>query len=309
MRRASICVLGSANMDLVAFVDRSPAPGETVTGRSYEQLPGGKGANQALAAARAGGEVRLVGAVGDDAFGEAIRGVLAADGVDTRGLVTADTATGTAHIVVDGDGTNAIVVIPGANGTVRELTDEHRAAIDAADTLLLQLELPLELVVEAAAYAHSVGVRVVLTPAPVLPLPAQLLSAVDLLVPNEHEAARLTGLDDPGAAARALVAAGVAAVTVTLGERGSLYLERGESEPIVEPAVPVRAVDTTAAGDTFAGCLAVSLAEQRPLRESLQRASAAAALSVQRVGASASMPTREEIDRAMHREPSGEASR
>lgn len=296
--RAAICVLGSANMDLVAFVDRSPSPGETVTGRSYEQLPGGKGANQALAAARAGGDVRMVGAVGADPFGEAIRAVLAADGVDTSGLATAETATGTAHIVVDGDGTNAIVVIPGANGTVRELTDDHRAAIDAADTLLLQLELPLELVVAAARYARSVGVRVVLTPAPVLPLPPELLSAVDLLVPNEHEAARLTGLSDPRAAAQALLDGGVAAVTVTLGERGSLYLARGESAPVVEPAVPVRAVDTTAAGDTFAGCLAVALSEQRPLREALARASAAAALSVQRVGASASMPTRDEIDAA-----------
>lgn len=283
-------------MDLVALVDRAPHPGETITGRSYQQLPGGKGANQALAAARAGADVHMVGAVGDDAFGASIRSVLNADGVDTTGLGTVDVPTGTAHIVVDEHGTNAIVVIPGANGTVTELTDVHRAAIEKADTLLLQLELPLRAVTRAARYARSVGTRVVLTPAPVVPLPPELLESVDLLVPNEHEAAQLTGQQQPHAAARALLDAGVGAVTVTLGERGCSYLAGDDAEPLAEPAVQVRAVDTTAAGDTFAGCLAVALAEGRGLRDALSWASTAAALSVQRIGASASMPSRAEID-------------
>ncbi|MGH3358456.1 MAG: ribokinase [Nocardioidaceae bacterium] len=296
--RASVCVLGSANMDLVALVERAPSPGETVTGRSYEQLPGGKGANQALAAARAGAAVRMVGAVGADAFGESIRAVLTRDGVDTTGLAVADVATGTAHIVVDDAGTNAIIVIPGANGTVQQLTDDRRTAIAAADTLLMQLELPLQVVVEAARYARSVGTRVVLTPAPAVPLPPELLEVVDLLVPNEHEAALLTGEHEPVSAARALIEGGVAAVAVTLGERGSVYLA-ADAEPVAEPAVPVRAVDTTAAGDTFVGCLAVALAEGRPLREALRWASTAASLSVQRIGASASMPSRTEIDAAV----------
>lgn len=295
--RASICVLGSANMDLVALVDRAPRLGETVTGRSYEQQPGGKGSNQSLAAARAGADVRLVGAVGDDAFGATIREVLVADGVDTSGLAAVDVPTGTAHIVVDAQGANSIIVVPGANGTVTALTDEHRSAIASCDTLMLQLELPLPVVVAAAEYGRVCGSRVVLTPAPAVPLPEELLKSVDLLVPNEHEAALLTGSPAPEDSARALLERGVSAVAVTLGARGVLYVDA--DQVVEEPSVPVQAVDTTAAGDTFVGCLAVALGEGRDLRESLRWASAAAALSVQRLGASTSMPVRADID-ALH---------
>lgn len=298
MTRTSICVLGSANMDLIAVVERAPQLGETVTGRRFEQMPGGKGANQALAAARAGAAVRMLGAVGDDAFGARIRAVLEADGVDLSGLSTAETPTGTAHITVNAEGDNSIVVVPGANGTMRELTDAHRTAIEASDTLVLQLELPLGTVVDAARHARRCGVRVILTPSPVVPLPAELLTSVDLIVPNEREAALLTRHGDPRKAARALIDTGAASVVVTLGERGCLYLAAGSEDAIVQPAVRVEAVDTTAAGDTFVGCLAVALTEGRNLRDALRWASVAAALSVQRFGASASMPVRSEIDAA-----------
>ncbi len=296
MAAARICVLGSANMDLLTLVDRAPRLGETVTGRGFKQVPGGKGANQALAAARAGAEVRMLGAVGADAFGWAIRGVLDAAGVDTTGLLSVEAPTGTAHIVVDAEGGNAIVVVPGANGTVVALSDEHRAAIEDADALLLQLELPLELVMAAARYARGCGTVVVLTPAPVVPLPRELLGLIDLLVPNEHEAAQLSGLDDPARAARALLDLGVSAVVVTHGQRGCVYVGAGGADVIEVPAVPVHAVDTTAAGDTFVGCLAVALAEGRDPLPALTWASAGAALSVQRLGASSSMPRRADID-------------
>lgn len=293
--RPSVCVLGSANMDLVATVEQVPRLGETVTGTDFLQLPGGKGANQALAAARAGADVRMLGAVGDDAFGAAIRQVLEADGVDTSGLQVSDEPTGTAHILVESGGDNLIVVVPGANGTVRSLNDDHRVAIAAADVLLLQLELPLDVVVEAAVWARERRRQVVLTPAPVLPLPSRLLRAVDLIVPNEHEAARLTGEADPAAASRALLGQGVGAVAVTLGERGCLYTA-ADTEPLPVPAPRVEVVDSTAAGDTFVGALVVALADGRPAADALRWATAAAALSVQRAGASASMPHRHEID-------------
>ncbi|WP_083459820.1 ribokinase [Jiangella muralis] len=288
-----IAVLGSANMDLVATVDRAPGRGETVTGHTFTTVPGGKGANQALAAARAGGDVAFLGAVGDDDFGRRITTLLADAGIDVSGLAVGDRPTGTAHITVDATGDNSIVVVPGANGTVTELTDAHRAVLDRAQLVMMQLELPLPLVTAAARYARSRGVRVVLTPAPAVPLPAELLAAVDVLVPNEHEAALLAGFADPVEAARSL-AAGGGDVVVTLGGRGALRVGGGTETRV--PAFEVEAVDTTAAGDTFAGVLAVGLAEGLDWDDALRRASAAAALSVRRAGASSSMPDRAEID-------------
>ncbi|MER7761889.1 ribokinase [Streptomyces sp. NPDC097619] len=291
---ARIAVLGSTNMDLVAYVARAPRLGETVTGREFRTVPGGKGANQAVAAARSGGAVTMVGAVGEDAFGELLRAALAEAGVDTAGLRTVPGASGTAHITVDDEGGNAIVVVPGANASVTGLVAGDAARIAAADALLLQLELPPEGVLAGARAARDHGVRTVLTPAPVRPLSEELLSLVDLLVPNEHEAAALTGLADPAAAAGALLER-VPEVVVTLGAAGCLYAARGR-EPLRVPTPRVRAVDTTAAGDTFTGALAVALAEGRPVGEALAWASAAAAVSVRRPGATASMPTRREID-------------
>jgi ribokinase len=303
MTRPRIAVLGSANMDLVVTVDRAPSLGETVTGRTFHTVPGGKGANQALAAARAGGEVTFLGAIGDDSYGTEIRTLLAGAGIDVAALASSDQPTGTAHIVVDAHGGNSIVVVPGANGTVTALTEAHRAAITAADVLLLQLELPMPAVIGAATFARSAGIQVVLTPAPAAPLTADLLAAVDLLVPNEHEAALLLGEESGRASPRAAgtaLATRASAVLLTLGSAGSVYFA-GDTAPIEVPAFAVDAVDTTAAGDTFVGAFAVAHAEDRPVAEAMRWASAAAALSVQRLGASSSMPRRAEIDAFLER--------
>ncbi|WP_420081085.1 ribokinase [Streptomyces sp. JL4002] len=290
----AIAVLGSTNMDLVAYVAKAPRLGETVTGRAFRTVPGGKGANQAVAAARSGGRVVMIGAVGADEFGVRLRSALTAAGVETAGLRTVEGSSGTAHITVDDEGGNSIVVVPGANAAVTGLEAGDEARIAAAGTLLLQLELPMAAVVAGARAARAHGVRTVLTPAPAQPLPAALLAATDLLVPNEHEAAALTGLTDPHQAAEALLA-DVPEVVVTLGAAGVLHAARGR-EPLAVPAPRVRAVDTTAAGDTFVGALAVALGEGRPMPEALRWASAAAALSVQRHGAQDSMPTRAETE-------------
>ncbi|MFF4797545.1 ribokinase [Streptomyces sp. NPDC001351] len=289
-----IVVLGSTNMDLVTYVEKAPQRGETVTGREFRTVPGGKGANQAIAAARAGATVSMIGAVGNDAFGARLRSTLEHSGVDTDLLRTVEGPSGTAHIVVDDTGGNSIVVIPGANGTVDHLVPGDDALIASADALLLQLEIPLPAVLAGARAARAHGIRTILTPAPAQPLPPELLAATDLLVPNEHEATTLTGRPDPTDAARALLDQ-VPEVVVTLGSAGSLYAARG-TEPLTVPAPQVTAVDSTGAGDTFVGALAVGLTEGRPMRSALAWAGAAAALSVQRPGASASMPCRPEIE-------------
>jgi ribokinase len=286
-----ITVLGSANMDLVVSVDRAPRLGETVTGGAFRTVPGGKGANQALAAARAGGDVRFAGAVGEDAYGAQIRELLAGAGVDVSALDTVAVPTGTAHITVDTAGANSIVVVPGANGTVQALSGAHRAAIAGADVLLLQLELPIAAVIEAARCAHRQGVAVVLTPAPPSPLPAELLDAIDLLAPNEHEAAALN-----------LSPAEHRDLLVTLGAAGARYERDGEA-PLTVPAFEVAAVDTTGAGDAFVGAFAVARGEHPGLEGALRWANAAAALSVRRFGASASLPDRIEIEAFLHEHP------
>ncbi|MFI5791849.1 ribokinase [Streptomyces sp. NPDC051677] len=316
-----IVVLGSTNMDLVAYVEKPPQRGETVTGREFRTIPGGKGANQAIAAAHAGATVSMIGAVGNDAFGARPRSTLELPhsrlrssggtpiGVNTDRLRTVESPSGTAHIVVDDEGGNAIVVVPGANGTVDHLVPGDEVLISSADALLLQLEVPLAAVVAGARAARAHGVRTILTPAPApaQPLPPELLAAPALLVPNEHEATALTGRTDPREAATALLD-GVPEVVVALGSAGSLYAARG-TEPLTVPAPHVAAVDSTGAGDTFVGALADGgpparakprvgdLGEERPVREALAWAAAAAALSVQRPGASASMPYRSEIDK------------
>ncbi|MEW2619670.1 ribokinase [Streptomyces sp. NPDC048106] len=289
-----IAVLGSTNMDIVTFVAKPPQRGETVTGRELRTIPGGKGANQAIAAARAGATVSMIGAVGNDAAGTRLRETLEHSGVDTDFLRTVEGRSGTAHIVVDDEGGNSIVVIPGANGTVDHLSPGDEGLIASADTLLLQLEIPLAAVVAGAEAARRHGVRTVLTPSPVQPLPPELLAATDLLVPNQYEAITLTGRADPREAATALLEL-VPRAVVTLGATGCLYVAR-DAEPLVVPAPRVEAVDSTGAGDTFTGALAVALAEEKPVREALSWAAAAASLSVERVGASASMPYRPEID-------------
>lgn len=291
---ATVTVFGSCNMDLVAYVPQAPRRGETVHGREFHTVPGGKGANQAIAAARAGAATTMIAAVGDDEFGGQIGETLRESGVDTSGLRTVPGRSGTAHIVVDDEGGNSIVVVASANGTLDGPAPGDEQLIAASDSLLLQLETPFAGIARAAAVARRHGVRVVLTPAPAGDIPDDLLSAVDVLVPNEHEAAVLSGEEAPEAAVPVLLRT-VEEVVITCGSRGVLYGNRS-GERIEIPAHPVTAVDTTAAGDTFVGVLSAALGAGDDTREALHRASAAAALSVQRTGASSSMPSHDEID-------------
>lgn len=290
----TVVVFGSCNMDLVARVETPPQRGETVHGREFHTVPGGKGANQAIAASLAGAHTTMIGAVGTDEFGVRIRDTLRNCAVDTRGLRGVPGHSGTAHIVVDDAGGNSIIMIPAVNGTVTSLADGDEERIAASQSLLLQLEIPLDGVVAAAETARQHGVPVVLTPAPAAELPASVLDRIDVLVPNEHEAAVLTGCHDPEQAMRCLLEQ-VPEVVITMGDRGSFYGNRS-GDRIDMPAYPVQAVDTTAAGDTFVGVLSAAVASGVHRREALRRASAASALSVQRNGASSSMPTGREVD-------------
>ncbi len=298
---ATVLVVGSANMDMVVSCERFPEPGETVLTDEFTMFPGGKGANQAVACARLGGAVRFLGKMGDDVFHPRLLKSLEADGIDTEHvLVDPDASTGVALITVNGKGENQIVVAAGSNMrlTPEEVEAEH-ALFEAADVVLLQLEIPLETVERAAALAKGAGATVILNPAPACDLPDALLKNVDVLTPNESEAARLSGLrvTDRAAAARAareLVERGVQHVVVTLGADGVLLVT---AERVLHvPGRAVDAVDTTAAGDAFNGALAYALAEEYDLDAALAFANAAAAYAVTRRGAQASMPTMEALE-------------
>jgi ribokinase len=286
-----VAVVGSLNLDLVVRVARLPGPGETVSGDDVFRNPGGKGANQAVAAARLGRGVAMVGCVGDDDAGRELLGSLEGDAVDTSPVrVVAGVPSGTAFITVGEDGENQIVVSPGANA---RLTPDDvaaaGAALRAAAVTLLQLEVPLEAV---AAAARAAGGRVVLNPAPVRALPDELLAQVDVLVPNRVELAQLAGGPVPVSVEEATGLAGrlpARAVVVTLGADGALVVEHGQASHV--PAVPVRAVDTTAAGDAFCGGLADALAAGAALQEATRRAVRVAAAACLRPGAQASLPT------------------
>jgi ribokinase len=298
---ASIVVVGSLNMDLVIRSPHFPRPGETIIGGELHTVPGGKGANQAIAAARLGAQVSMVGRVGRDTFADPLLENLDADGID-RALVVRDgeAATGVALIVVDDNGENSIVVASGANMRLSPADVEAaEPLIAAADLLLLQLEVPLESVIRSAELARAHGAKVVLNPAPARPLPASLLWLVDVLVPNESEAALLTGLPvgtqtEAGEAAQALLASGVGTVVLTLGERGALPVRAGEMR--VCPAFDVKPVDTTAAGDAFVAGLAVALAEGQALYEAVRWGNAAGGLATTVLGAQTSLPTRQALE-------------
>ncbi len=298
-----IVVVGSANMDLVVRCERIARPGETVLGGEFVSVPGGKGANQAVAASRLGALVAFVGRVGQDANGDRLLAALRGDHVITEYLKQdADHATGVALIVVDAHGQNAITVAPGANHHVSpDDVEAARHVIFAADAVIIPLEIPLETVAYAAKLARSVGTRVILNPAPApaVPLPPDLLRSIDVLTPNEHEAATLLGLasgegQDRNALALELRAQGVANVVVTLGANGCMLASEAGVEHIAAHAVTP--VDTTAAGDCFTGALTVALAEGQSLADAARFAARAAALSVMRAGAQPSLPTRAETD-------------
>ena len=290
-----VFVAGSINMDVVATASRHPRVGETVAGEAVHYFPGGKGANQAVAAARLGAPVRMIGRVGPDAFGETLLATARRDGVDTTHVRRDETAaTGVALITVADSGQNTIVVAPGANGQVTPAdVDAAAEAFAGAAVLLVQLECPLPAVIRAAQLARDRQALVVLNPAPARPLPEALLKLTDLLAPNESELAALAGGADVAAGAAQLRAAGVRTVIVTRGERG-VYYESADARGEL-PAHPVPVVDTTAAGDAFLGGLAVALAEGRPLAEAVAWGNAAGALAVTRPGAQPSLPTAREF--------------
>ena len=298
---ARVLVVGSINTDLVVRSRVLPGPGETVLGESFFKAGGGKGANQAVAAARAGAAVTFVGRVGQDDFGREARETFAKEGIDAT-WVTTDPGrpTGVALIVVDAEGQNSIAVAPGANGAI---TPQHiYSAVDAfsaTDVCLVQLEIPLPAVSRAAQLAADHGVPVVLNPAPACELPPDLLKRTAVIVPNESETEYLTGIrpDSDASAAEAaarLLQSGVGSVILTLGDRGAIIADESGLEPV--PAPDVHAVDTTAAGDAFCGALAASLASGKPLAQAVRFASCAGACAVTSNGAQPSLPQLADIE-------------
>jgi ribokinase len=302
-----VVVVGSLNMDLVVQVARFPQAGETITGQSFATFLGGKGYNQALAAARAGSRVALIGKLGSDSFGDQFMTALEENGLASQHIIRTEQATtGIANILVEPDGANRIIVVPGANGqlSVAEV-EAAKVVFQGAKVLLLQLEIPLDSVITAARLARAAGVKVLLTPAPVpaQPLPPELLQQVDILIPNEIEVFQLAAMS-PGQAAegqlpeavpaRYLLEQGVGAVLVTLGERGAAYFTL-DNELHHSPGFKVEVVDTTAAGDAFSGALAVALAQVQPIEQAIRRANAGGALATTRPGSGASLPYDHEI--------------
>ncbi|MBN2289367.1 MAG: ribokinase [Candidatus Glassbacteria bacterium] len=301
MSAKPIVVVGSSNMDLVIKAARIPRPGETILGGEFVMVAGGKGANQAVAAARLGAEVYFVARVGRDPFGEKMLENFRRDGICTDYVVQDEKhASGVAMIVVDESGENSIVVAPGANGVLRPAdVVAAEEVIAAADSVLLQLEVPLETVACAAQLGARHGTRVILDPAPARALPDELLAAVSLITPNETEAEILTGIagddeDSARAQAAAIRSRGVGTVLVTRGASGSL-LDDGSSVRVF-PAPRVKSVDSTAAGDCFNGALAASLAGGAGLPEAIGFASAAAAFSTTRLGAQDSLPGKADLE-------------
>jgi len=299
-----IVVVGSSNTDMIVKVPRIPKPGETILGGKFTIAAGGKGANQAVAASRAGGEVTLIARVGDDMFGRQARKGFESDHINVE-YVKTDKAepSGVALIFVDEKGENSIAVASGANaGLSPQDVDEAKDIIKSADILLMQLETPLETVAKAADIANQAGVKVILNPAPACPLNDDLLSKLSVITPNESEAELLTGfavtdVSSAEKAALALLDIGLEMVIITMGSKGAFLKTRDESE--IVPGFNVDAVDTTAAGDVFNSALAVALAEGRTLVEAIRFANAAAALSVTKLGAQPSAPKRDEIERML----------
>jgi ribokinase len=287
-----VVVAGSANMDLVGLAPSLPRPGETVLGDDFVMTPGGKGSNQAIAAALAGAATTFLGAIGSDAFGVTLNARLAAAGVDVDLVRTSYGSSGVAVIMVDRAGENSILVSPGANRTFVELTEEERAAIAAADVLLCQQEIPMATVLAALRAGRAAGTRTILNAAPARVLPSGLLEEVDLLVVNETEAQAITGGDEPDV--KALLAL-VPRVVLTLSGNGSRFADRDGTDVHV-PAFRVDVADTTAAGDAFTGALAVAWGEGRDLVDAVRWANAAGAACVRRVGASNALPARADID-------------
>jgi len=306
-----ICVVGSINVDLVTNVTRFPYPGETIIGGDLKTIAGVKGANQAVAAARLGAEVTMVGRIGDDVFASQLKTSFIAEGINVSHIsASADTATGVALILVDKSGQNSIVVASGANAKVTPKDIEKATeAIVSSDVLLLQLEIPLESVLRAARIGHEHGVKVILNPAPAGPLPGDLFSTIDIFVPNENEAITLvrtrnsSTVIDPGekiVLVTELRGYGADTVILTAGEEGAYLAEEGGTRRF--PAFSLdQVVDTTAAGDAFVGGLATAIAEDRTLPEAVLWGNAAGMLAATRIGAQPSLPSRMEVEAVLER--------
>lgn len=296
----NILVLGSLNMDLLLRVPRAPQAGETLTGHSLALLPGGKGGNQAVSCARQGAQVRLLARIGNDADGLALRDALVQDGIALDALqVDPREPTGRALVMLEDSAQNRIVVLPGANAALTSDAAGLAQHLQGMQFFVTQLESPLPVVLLAVAAAHRVGCRVLLNPSPMQPLPDNLWPQVDTLVVNEIEAAAYAGCEvatpeQAAAAGRLLLARGVGRVVVTLGAQGAVTVEQGGCR--LQPAPHVQAVDTTAAGDTFAGALVTALAGGQDLAQATARGVRAAAVCVTRVGAQVSIPTADEVD-------------
>lgn len=302
-----ITVVGSVNMDLVFRTPRMPAIGETMHGHEFRQIPGGKGANQAVAAARQGADVSFVGAVGNDGFGDFSKQCLATEGIELANLATVQgIATGVAGILVDDSGHNSIVLAAGANASVSVTQVEAAtASIATAKLLLCQLETPLDSVTRAIQIAHQHKVGVILNPAPAQDLSDELLGLVDYLIVNETEASQLSGttvIDQASAklASQQLLKRGVGTVLLTMGEHGVVITTKDSSNFL--PAIKVEVVDTTAAGDTFVGALAVGLANGLNIVDASSEAQYTAALTVTKLGAQTSIPHRHEVLEFMHKQ-------
>ena len=300
MTKRNILVIGSSNTDMTVKTRELPRPGETVLGGVFTMGAGGKGANQAVAAQRLGGDVKFICKVGRDIFGDNSIAHYQKEGLDTDGIIRSDLPSGVALISVDEKAENCIVVASGANADVTEADIEaSKEAIEKCGILLLQLEIPVPAVLKAAKMAHEAGAMVVLNPAPACPLPDELFKYIDLFIPNETELSTFSGLpvsdaESAAKAAAAMQAKGVGKLIVTMGSKGSLICEGGPE--VFVPARKVKAVDTTAAGDTFCGALCVALSEGKPLGEAAAFATAASALTVQKMGAQDSIPFRKDIN-------------
>ena len=297
MTQPRLIVVGSSNTDMIVRAERLPLPGETVLGGDLSIAAGGKGANQAVAAARLGAQVTFVARVGQDMFGQQALDNFRREGVDVQYLVADPEApSGVALIVVGPGGQNIIAVAPGANGRLTPAdVAAAQPALAQARVMLLQLEIPLPTVLAAAEAGRAAGLTVILNPAPAQPLPDELLAVVDLLTPNESEAALLSGSPTPEAAAAALLQRGVGGVIITLGEAGAL-VAAGAAAPRRIPGFPSQAIDTTAAGDAFNGGLATALARDQGIAAAVRYAHAVAALSVTRLGAQPSLPKAGEVE-------------
>lgn len=295
----NICVIGSLNMDLVVNVDTMPKPGQTIIGSNFKEVPGGKGANQAVAMTRLNGNVSMIGKVGEDGFGQTLINSLKNDKVDTTYIQTAKGATGVALITVDKNAQNSIVVSPGANFEVKEDDiDNNIEAIKNSDIVVLQLETPLNTIKYALNKAKELNKYTILNPAPAVKLDDEIIKNVDLLTPNETELEIISGVsieteEDIQKAAQIMIEKGVKELIVTLGSKGSLYINKEKS--MFKKAYKVEAVDTTAAGDSYTGALAVALSQDKNIEDAMDFASKVGALSVLKEGAQSSLPTLEDV--------------